>query len=128
MGIDKPSDKRRWAKIKIGPFPIFFPNTRARVRALRLHDLHHLATGYETDLRGEAEQSAWELAAGCHHHWFAWAINLAGIAMGLVLAPVRTYRAFARGRNCSTLYDGEFHPALLEGTLGSLRSRLRLVN
>ncbi len=125
-GFLPPDENRRWEFFKVGPIPIVFPNTRARTRAIRLHDLHHLATGYRTDLRGEAEQSAWELAAGCHHHWFAWAINLSAIPMGLLLAPIRTWRAFRRGRACKTLYVGEFEPVLLELRLSELRSRLGL--
>jgi hypothetical protein len=45
----------RWVKVKLGAVPLWFPNTDARRRAVRLHDLHHLATGYETSLVGEAE-------------------------------------------------------------------------
>jgi len=40
------------------------PNTPAHRRAIVLHDLHHVATGYGTDLAGEGEISAWELRAG----------------------------------------------------------------
>lgn len=116
----------RWVRIKIGPLPLIVPNSRARVRALRLHDLHHIATGYGTDLRGEAEQSAWELGAGCGRHWFAWAINLGGVALGAVLAPRRTWRAFRRGRRSNTLYRGEFDDRLLEASVGSLRRALGL--
>jgi hypothetical protein len=45
----------QWVKVKLGAVPLWFPNTDARRRAVRLHDLHHLATGYETSLVGEAE-------------------------------------------------------------------------
>ena len=125
-GFEEPSVERRWVTFKVGFVPLAFPNSRARVRAVRLHDLHHLATGYGTDLRGEGEQSAWELAAGCHHHWFAWGINLFGAAVGFLVAPRRTVRAFRRGRRCTTLYDGEFHEALLDGSVKDLRLRLNL--
>src|SRR5438105_12978537 len=36
------------------------PNTRAHARAIMLHDLHHVVTGYGTDLTGEGEVSAFE--------------------------------------------------------------------
>jgi hypothetical protein len=48
----------RWVKVKLGAVPLWFPNTDARRRAVRLHDLHHLATGYETSVVGEAEIGA----------------------------------------------------------------------
>lgn len=42
----------RWIRVKLKPLPLSFyiPNFGARQRALRLHDIHHLATGYETNL------------------------------------------------------------------------------
>jgi hypothetical protein len=36
--------------------------------ALPPHDLHHVATGFDTTLVGEAEIGAWELASGCRHY------------------------------------------------------------
>ena len=41
------------------------PNTAGRVRAVRLHDLHHIAAGYPTTWHGEVQIGAWELAGGC---------------------------------------------------------------
>jgi hypothetical protein len=43
-----------------------FPNTEGRKRAVPLHDLHHVLTGYGTDWIGEAEIGAWELGGGCN--------------------------------------------------------------
>src|SRR5262245_36953711 len=58
------SDK--WVTIfKLGPLRLGFPNTAGRIAAVRYHDLHHLATGYDTDFIGEAEIAAWELGSGC---------------------------------------------------------------
>ena len=51
--------------LRIGRVPVAaFPNGAARVRAVRLHDLHHVATGYATSWVGEAEIGAWEREAG----------------------------------------------------------------
>jgi len=36
----------RWVRLQAGPIPIFIPNTRSRVRAVRVHDVHHVVTGY----------------------------------------------------------------------------------
>ena len=41
-----------------------FPNPPSRKLALRYHDLHHIMTGYGTDLTGEIESSASELRRG----------------------------------------------------------------
>src|SRR5690606_11263295 len=50
------------------------PNPPSRQRVIALHDLHHLLTGYGTDLTGEGEIGAWELRAGCNTP-FLWLIN-----------------------------------------------------
>ena len=70
----------------LGPIPIGFPNSNARRRALQMHDLHHVATGYPPTWTGEAEISAWELATGCGEYAFAWTITLQGLAVGLFVA------------------------------------------
>src|SRR5262249_54266001 len=77
----------KWVDFKLGPIPMAFPNTASRVRAVRYHDLHHVLTGYATDLRGEFEISAWELGAGCKDFWMAWQLNLAGLAGGMLMIP-----------------------------------------
>src|SRR5688572_30034252 len=69
-----------WVDFKLGPIPLPFPNTKARIEAVRFHDLHHLLTGYDTDITGEFEISAWEIAAGCKRFPAAWALNLGGMA------------------------------------------------
>ena len=114
----------RWVRFRIGPIRLPFPNTRARVRALPLHDLHHLATGYDTSWTGEAEIAAWELAGGCGRYWAAWLLNLMAFPIGLVIAPGRTWRAFRRGRSARTLYQGAWEPGWLDRTVGVLRERL----
>ena len=113
-----------WVKLKAGPIPFCFPNLSARVRAVRLHDLHHIATGYEPSWVGEAEVGAWELASGCRGYWAAWVLNSAAFAAGLFLAPARVFRAFVRGRHSTNLYAEGFREALLSENLGLLRKRL----
>ncbi len=116
----------RWVKIKSKPVPIYLPNIQARVRAARLHDLHHLAAPYDTSWIGEAEIGAWEVGSGCRGYWAAWYLNLGAMSYGVVIAPRRVFRSFCRGRHTRNLYGGEFHDSLLEETVGSLRRRLRL--
>lgn len=112
----------KWVDFKLGPLPLPFPNTAARVRAVRYHDLHHVLTGYDTDTLGEFEISAWEIAAGCKGYVAAWQLNLGGMFAGFVSAPRRTVRAFLRGRESRTLYDEPFE-ALLDETVGAARAR-----
>jgi len=111
-----------WVDFKLGPLPFPFPNSPARVKAVRYHDLHHVLTGYETTFVGELEISAWEIAAGCKSFVAAWVLNLGGMAGGLFRAPKRTFAAFVRGRRQSTLY-GEDLDALLDEKVGVVRAR-----
>lgn len=114
-----------WVQFKLGPLPLSIPNTASRVRAVAFHDLHHVVTGYDTDMVGELEISAWEIGAGCRDYWAAWFINLGGLAGGLFAAPRRTFRAFVRGRHSVTLY-GQDLDALLGRRVGDLRMQCRL--
>jgi hypothetical protein len=117
-GYDDP-----WVDFKLGPLPMPFPNTPGRVRAVRYHDLHHVLTGYDTDIVGEFEISAWEIAAGCKGFVAAWQLNLGGMFGGLLVAPRRTLRAFLRGRHSRTLYGDDLE-ALLQSHVGELRARM----
>ena len=117
----------RWVRLRLaGRTIIMFPNSAARVRSIRLHDIHHVVAGYDTSWTGEAEVAAWEIGGGCADHGAAWLLNMSALAIGAVIAPVRTLAAFARGRRSRTLYSGEFVPALLAESLGALRRRLEL--
>lgn len=111
-----------WVDFKLGPIPFPFPNTPARVDAVKFHDLHHVLTGYATDFAGELEISAWEIAAGCKGYGAAWVLNLGGMGAGLFRAPGRVFAAFVRGRRSRTLYGLPFDP-LLDETVGALRER-----
>lgn len=112
----------RWVHLKAGGRTVFvFPNTAARVRAVRLHDLHHILTEYDTSWTGEAEIAAWELASGCARYYAAWILNIGAMALGLIISPRRVLRAFARGRRSGNLYRTEFSEELLERTVGELR-------
>jgi hypothetical protein len=123
-GLSEAGYTARWVKLKAGPIPLAFPNTRSRRRAVPLHDLHHVATGYATTWTGEAEISAWELGAGCGRYAAAWALDLGGALVGLFIAPRRTWRAFRRGRRCRSLYRASFDDGLLDMPVAELRARL----
>jgi hypothetical protein len=116
----------KWVKLKLGPIPFAFPNAPARQAAVKLHDLHHVATGYATTWTGEAEIGAWEIGAGCGRYWAAWLLNLGAMGVGMVHAPRRVLRAFARGRRSKSLYDRGFSDELLQWTVRDLRAHLAL--
>lgn len=116
----------RWVRFRIGPLVLPFPNSSARIAALPLHDLHHIATGYDASWTGEGEMAAWELGAGCGRYVAAWLLNLAAMTVCLVIAPMRTWRAFNRGRHSRSLYSEPWDAAWLDRTVGSLRDRLAL--
>jgi ubiquinone biosynthesis protein Coq4 len=103
-----------------------FPNTKERVRSVRIHDVHHVLTEYPTSWTGEAEIAAWELASGCRDHWAAWVLNFWAALIGLVIAPRAVARAFLRGRGSRNLYRGEWSDGLLDRTVGELRRELGL--
>ena len=116
----------KWVKLKLGPIPIVFPNTQARRAAVKLHDLHHVATNYATTFIGEAEIGAWEIGAGCGRYYAAWFLNLSALGIGMWLSPRRVFRAFVRGRRSRSLYDRAFGDDLLAQSVGELRSKLAL--
>jgi hypothetical protein len=103
------------------------PNPSRRRRAVRLHDLHHVATGYGTDKAGEGEISAWEMRRGVGAlGWYVAAIGVGGFLIGLVLAPLRTLRGWRAGANgdANLFHDSGAYEALLELSIGELRRRL----
>lgn len=115
----------RWVILyKLGPIPLGFPNTAGRIAAVRYHDLHHLATGYDTDIIGESEIAAWELASGCSQFPAAWVLNSLALPVGVLRDSERMQRAFARGCRTRNLYSEPFTDNLLTERLGALRERL----
>ncbi len=116
-----------WVDFKLGPVPMPFPNSKARLRAVRYHDLHHILTGYKTDIRGELEISAWELGAGCKDFYAAWILNLGGVGLGAWFMPRRSYRAFLRGRRSRTLYGLPFEK-VLQQTVAEARDEMGVVD
>jgi len=115
-----------WVDFELGPVPLPFPNTNARRRAVKIHDLHHVLTGYRTDIFGEVEISAWELGAGCGSMVAAWVLNLGGMALGMLIAPRRTWQAWLHGRSAQSLYGEVCDEILLARRVGDVRAKLRI--
>ena len=116
----------KWVPLKFGWLTFYLYNSKARRRAVPLHDLHHIATGYDTDPAGEAEVAIWELAAGTYDKWFALLINLPALVYGYLLWPSRAFAAWRRGRMGHSLYQREFDEDLLHLTVGELRAMTRV--
>jgi len=118
---------KAWVPVQLGPVTVGFPNTAARVRAVKFHDLHHVVTGYGTDAVGEAEIGAWEAGSGCGGFVAAWVLNAYATAIGYLAGkPGALWAAFVRGRQTHNLYQTPFDDALLDARLGEVRARLGL--
>ncbi len=102
-----------------------YRNSQARRRAVPFHDLHHVVTGYGTDVVGESEIGAWELMGGCPS-LFLWVINVGAVALGLLIAPRRVLRAVRTAMGQRTLYVAKIpYGEVLQLTVGEVRARLR---
>ncbi len=62
----------------------------------RIHDLHHVLTGYATTWTGEAEIAAWALASGCVRWPAATVLDLGALRVSLLIAPLQVARIAAR--------------------------------
>lgn len=116
----------KWFKIKAGLFYIPLPNIKPRVDAVKLHDIHHLITGYNANYKGEVQIGGWEIASGCGRYYMAWILNFGSFFIGLVAFPKALFVAFMNGRACNTnLYHNvSYNESLLSCSLGELRAKI----
>jgi hypothetical protein len=118
---------KNWAWLKLGRFYIPFPNPDSRKKALVLHDIHHIATGYESNWRGEVAIGAWEISTGCGSYSAAWVLDLGAFALGLFLFPKIVYHAFVRGQHTLNLYKNKVDKnAILQMQVSEVQAMLRL--
>lgn len=117
-----------WAKFGFFGIPLWIPNRWGRPRALRFHDLHHVATGFGTDNTGEGEISCFELGSGLRGAGlYASLIITSGALLGFCISPTRALRAFRGGRTARSLFCVHHeYDELLAMTVGELRKLLRL--
>lgn len=94
----------RFFLIRLGGLPFVNYNSRARIKAAKIHDIHHVATGYRTDFKGECEIGAWEIASGCGPYIAAWILNLMAFSVGLFIWPQAMWQGFRRGRYSQNFY------------------------
>jgi len=116
-----------WTKASLFGVRFSVPNTRRHRWAIMMHDLHHVATGFGTDLTGEAEISAWELRRGLRRlGLYTGGIVTSLAALGLLVAPRRTIAAFRAEGIGPSLFALDDPSELLDLTVGELRQRLGL--
>ena len=114
-----------WVHAKLGPIPFAFPNSDSRRELVPYHDLHHVLTGYTTDLAGEAQVGAWEIGSGMRA---ATGVLLDLLVWGFVVPakPRIVLRAFVRGRRSRNLMPHTLDAALLARSVGETRRELHL--
>jgi hypothetical protein len=120
--------RTRTVPVYTGCMLVPLPNIETRRRFLKYHDLHHLITGYSVGRIGEGEVSAWELGTGsAFQSPILGLMNLIALSTGLVLAPGRMWRAYARGSRSDNLYGAEMRASIDGGRwndVASLRAKV----
>ena len=103
------------------------PNTAVHRRGIMQHDLHHVATGFGTDISGEGELSAWEARNGLRSLGaYVGSLVLTALGGGILFAPRRTLAAWQAGAQGRPLFDRDDteYDAWLALTVGELREKL----
>ena len=118
----------RYFRIKIGRVFIPVPNTKGRIDAVKMHDIHHILTGYPALWKGEVMIAGWELSSGCGKYYMAWILNTGSFLAGLFLYPCALYSGLVAGSKIKTnLYKGfTYDETLLNSTVGQVRKRLMI--
>jgi hypothetical protein len=86
-------------------FKVYIPNWDNRRKAVLRHDIHHLLTGYKSEILGEFEIAAWEIGSGCMNYFAAYLLNSGGLIAGIFLYPRPTFKAFILGCRTTNLYQ-----------------------
>lgn len=127
FGIPADAYTAKWFTLPIGRFNLRVPNIPSRAFVAKLHDIHHVLTGYPANWKGEAEIGAWEIATGCRSHFVAWFLNGGAVAIGLLLWPKAVWKAWRRGRKTGTnLYHDFDYNSLLSFKIKDLREKINL--
>jgi hypothetical protein len=118
---------QRWVKIKFGKIYFPIPNTASRKKALMFHDIHHIATGYESNLKGEAAIGAWEVSTGCGNYYAAWILDIWAFTLGILVFPKTVFQAFIRGQRTMNLYHHIYtQEELLQMEVSEVQAKLKL--
>ena len=115
----------KWTEASFLGVKFVVPNTVPHQRGIMLHDLHHVATGFGTDIAGEAVISAWEVRGGLRGTGlYVTAIVLSAGSLGIVAAPRRIIRGLRDewGSPTSLFATTTPYESLLDLTVGELRT------
>jgi hypothetical protein len=116
-----------WTPVAFFTLPFRIPNTKRHAWALRLHDLHHVATGYGTDQIGEGEISVWELRRGLRPLGLYVALIVIMVAsFGCILSPRRMLAAWRAAGDTNLFVLDPPYDDLLEFTVKDLRDMLAI--
>lgn len=121
---DEGREEAEWTLTKLGSAELRLTNFQWRKRALPLHDLHHVLTGYPCTMAGELQIAAWEFSAGRFPDFIATLFCLPLIGIGAITIPIRSFTAFVRGRQSKTLYAMLLTQDFLALSVQELRGRL----
>ena len=113
-----------WWSCQFGRITVRIYNFSWRRRAIGLHDLHHILTGYECTLPGEIQMATWEFAAGPFPHYGARLFCLPLIVLGALFLPRKSLAAYVLGRGSTSLYSLSESLELLDLPMETLRSRI----
>lgn len=106
-GFTRSAYREPYNRVAYGPLTLWVPNPPRRQRALPMHDLHHVLTGYGTDLIGEWEISAWELRRGLRPlGLYVSSIVISSVLLGVLFAPRRVWAAY---RSSGSVSSSLFH-------------------
>ncbi len=102
-----------WVYILVGGLRIpYFPAAPIR-HFLTVHDLHHIISGYSTNLKDEIYLIGWELTSGGwgRHNWWYLGKTIHLVWMFL-LSPVGIWTALKKGSKQHNLYSFELNELL----------------
>lgn len=118
---------KKWDMIKFGPIALPLPNLESRRKNIYLHDINHLITGYNTTWKGESSVTSWEIATGGWGTlYFPWLLTLWGMAVGVMLYPRYSYKAFQAGLKMKSAFTSDLSKQEMYSlTIDELRTRLQ---
>ena len=106
---------------------VYIPNFKVRKKAIFKHDVHHLATGYQSNFRGETEIGSWEIGSGIKKYWIAFMLDIQAVMIGILFNPAGVFKAFVRGRRTKNLYTDQYPDTdILHMKMGEIRKMLKL--
>lgn len=113
----------------LGFIKVPFINLQARKNILHLHDLNHILFGFNTDLKGEAQLAAMELGSGFPKpHRIGYLYSPFALLPGLLLCPLKVFKAFQKGRKVKNSCHAKMTKAeLLNSTVIEIKEHLNLI-